>query len=141
MGLLEGILGSVMGGGNQASTGGSGTNQLLLQAALGMMQEKGGLNGILDAFKNNGMATHAASWVSTGDNHAVSGDQVTSALGMDTIAALAGKLGMSHGDASSGLAAMLPTIINQMTPSGTVPDNHHSMLQDVMGAMAKNFLK
>jgi uncharacterized protein YidB (DUF937 family) len=139
MGLLDGLLGSVLGGGQQQQ--GGGAQQLLLQAALTMMQQKGGVTGVLDAFKQNGMGDHAASWVGTGENQGLSIDQLTKALGPGAIAAIAQQTGMSHGDAGSGLAAMLPGIINHMTPQGTVPDNHHSLLQDALGAFAGNLLK
>jgi uncharacterized protein YidB (DUF937 family) len=139
MGLLDGLLGSVLGGGQQQQ--GGGAQQALLQAALGMMQEKGGVSGVLDAFKQNGMGDHAASWVGTGDNQGLSVEQLTKALGPAAIAAIASKAGMSHGDASSGLASMLPGIINHMTPQGNVPENHGNMLQDMLGAFAGNMLK
>jgi uncharacterized protein YidB (DUF937 family) len=142
MGLLDGLLGSVLsGGGQQQQQGGGGAQQMLLQAALGMMQQKGGLTGVLDAFKQNGMGDHAASWVGTGENQGLSIEQLTKALGPGAIAAIAEKAGMSHGEAGSGLAAMLPGIINQMTPQGNVPDNHNSLLQDALGALAGGMLK
>lgn len=140
MGMLEGLLGSVLSGGQTGGNQGGG-QQLLLQAALGMMQEKGGLTGVLDAFKKNGMGDHAASWVGTGENQGISVEQLTKALGPAAIAAIASKAGMSHDDAGSGLAAMLPSIINQMTPQGNVPENHGSLLQDALGAFAKNMMK
>jgi uncharacterized protein YidB (DUF937 family) len=139
MGLLDGLLGSVLGGGQQQQ--GGGAQQALLQAALGMMQEKGGVGGVLDAFKQNGMGDHAASWVGTGENQGISVEQLTKALGPAAIAAIASKAGMSNGDASSGLASMLPGIINHMTPQGNVPENHGNMLQDMLGAFAGNMLK
>ena len=55
--------------------------------------------------------------VETGENHPVSSDQVTSALGVDTITGLAEKMGMSLGDMASQLSSMLPGLINHLTPT------------------------
>ncbi len=114
------ILGGLMGSGQQAQQGG------------GM----GGLGSLLEAFKNNGMGDQVNSWVGTGENMPVSGDQVTSAFGQDQISQMAEKLGMSHGDVSGGLAQMLPQLINHVTPNGQVPQDHN-MITDALSALLK----
>jgi len=63
-----------------------------------------------------------SSWVSTGENQPVSGEQLTSVFGNNMIQEIAQKLGISSADASSGLAALLPQVIDKLTPNGTVPE-------------------
>lgn len=119
-GRIGDILGGLMGGGQQAQQGG------------GM----GGLGSLLEAFKKNGMGDQANSWVSTGENMPVSGDQVTSVFGQDQISQMAEQLGMSRGDVSGGLAQMLPQLINHVTPNGQVPQDHN-MITDALSALLK----
>jgi len=44
---------------------------------------------------------------------------------------------MSHSDASSGLAQVLPQLINHLTPAGQVPDNHNDLLAQAMSMLTK----
>jgi uncharacterized protein YidB (DUF937 family) len=125
LGGLGGMLGSVLGGGgNQAPA--------QTQAA----PDVGGLGGILEAFQKGGLGHLADSWVGTGENLPVNGDQVSEVFGQDKIAQMANQLGMSHGDVSGGLAKMLPELINHVTPNGQVPQDHN-MIQDALGMLFK----
>jgi uncharacterized protein YidB (DUF937 family) len=125
-GGLGGMLGSVLGGGAGAQA----------NAAPSATPDMGGLGGILDAFQKGGLGHLADSWVSTGENLPVSGDQLSQVFGQDKIAQMANQLGMSHADVSGGLAEILPQLINQVTPNGQVPQNQ-SMIQDALGALFK----
>lgn len=140
MGLLDGIVGSALGG-NQSmqagnplgsllsSLGGSqGRGGDLLSGVVGMIQQNGGLPGVLEMFRSNGMASHADSWVGTGANAEISGDQVQQVFGNAGLGNLASQLGTSHGEASSMLAKVLPELVNQLTPQGQVPANHGDLL-------------
>jgi uncharacterized protein YidB (DUF937 family) len=143
MGLLDGILGlvagSVLGGGagGQSPLGSvagnlSGGNQAqgaaLIAAAMSMLQQRGGLSGVLSTLQQSGLGNEAASWVSSGANAPVSGDQITHAFGADAIGEIAAKLGMPQGQAGSALAQVLPELVNQLTPDGRVPDNQDELL-------------
>jgi len=63
-----------------------------------------------------------SSWISTGENQPVSGQQMEQAFGGNIIQDIAQKLGISGADVSSGLAAMLPKVIDGLTPEGKVPE-------------------
>ncbi|HEY7188308.1 MAG TPA: YidB family protein [Vicinamibacterales bacterium] len=143
MGLLDGILSNVVGSlGSGAMPGaqnplgallgglggGQGQGANLLTAAMSLLQQNGGLDGVLDSFRQNGMAQHADSWVSTGANVGISGDQLQQVLGSSSIGNVASQLNMSHGQASSALAQILPELINQLTPGGQVPSNHSDLI-------------
>ena len=121
MGLLDSVLGAALGGGQQQGGIGSilgsmlggggqqggGLNSQLINAAIGMLGNdggQGGLGGLAAKFQQAGLGDAMGSWVGSGDNQAVSGDQITSALGNNTISDLASKLGMSQGDAAGQLS-------------------------------------
>jgi uncharacterized protein YidB (DUF937 family) len=132
MGMLDGLLGSLMGGG--AAQQGQGP---LVQMALQMIQQNGGLPGIISKFQHGGMPDHVASWVGTGQNLPMSGSQLQEIVGSGAIGQIAEQLGLSHGDASTGLAQLLPQIISHLTPAGQVPDNHSDLLAQALSALTK----
>ena len=63
-----------------------------------------------------------SSWIGTGENQAVSGEQITQTFGNDKIQEIAQKLGISEAEASGGLAALLPQMIDKLTPEGKLPE-------------------
>ena len=76
MGLLDGLLENVLGIGAQQSQG------PMLQVALQVLEQNGGLPGIISKFEHGGMADHVSSWVATGANMPISGAQLQEILGM-----------------------------------------------------------
>ena len=131
MGLLDGLLAGLMGSGTQQG------QSPLAQMALQLIQQNGGLPGIISKFQQAGMGQHADSWVGTGANMPVTGDQLSQVLGSGALGQLAKQFGMSAGGANSGLAQMLPQIIDRMTPNGQVPDNHGDMVAQALSALTK----
>jgi uncharacterized protein YidB (DUF937 family) len=81
----------------------------------------GGLGGLIAKFSKAGLGHKADSWVSTGPNQPLEPHEVENALGADTINDLASKAGVSNDAAKGGLASMLPKLIDQLTPGGSVP--------------------
>ena len=130
MGLLDNLLGSVLGGGAQ------GQSQLV-QVALQLIQQNGGLPGIISKFEHGGMVEQAGSWVGTGENIPITGNQLQEILGTGSIGQIAQQLGLSHGDASSGLAQVLPQIIDHLTPNGQLPADHSDMLAKALSLLSQ----
>jgi len=128
MGLLDSIAGAVMGKLGGQSGG-------MAQIALDMFNQHGGLNGVLDKLKSGGLGDQVASWVGTGENQAVSADQITSALGSSQIADLAAKFGITPEVLSGQLAQHLPDVINKLTPHGEVPADSGNLLSSVLGML------
>jgi uncharacterized protein YidB (DUF937 family) len=152
MGLLDGVLGgalgSVLGKLGQGGAGQPGQpnsvgqgSQLgpLIQIALQLLQQSGGLAGILEKFKQAGFANQAASWVSTGPNLPISPDQVNQVLGNDTINQLAGQVGLQPTQLSQGLAEVLPDLINQGTPNGQLSAGDEDALTNQLQGLLKGF--
>jgi uncharacterized protein YidB (DUF937 family) len=100
----------------------------MLQLALSLLQQNGGLSGIVDMLGKSGLGAQAASWVGTGNNLPISPEQITQALGNGTIADLAAKMGIDAKDVSGGLAQYLPDVVNQLTPDGAIPANENELL-------------
>jgi uncharacterized protein YidB (DUF937 family) len=134
MGMLDSLLGGLMGG--AGGTAQQGQSPLMMMA-LQLIQQNGGLPGIISKLQNGGLAQQVGSWVGTGQNVPVSGSQLQEVLGSGSIGELAQQLGMSHGDASSNLAQVLPQLIDHLTPHGQVPDDHGDMLAQALSALTK----
>lgn len=112
------------GGGVQALMGLAAQNPQLMQAAAGLLANDsavGGLQGLMARFQQAGLGDAAQSWVGTGANQPVNAAQIETALGADTVQALARSAGVAPGAASGLLAQVLPEVINQLTPSGQAP--------------------
>ena len=120
MGILDemakGLLGKVLGGGSSQNP--------LMDIVLGLITnpQTGGLQGLIQTFKQKGLGDAVSSWISTGENQPVSGDQVQHALGGNFIQQIAQQLGSSKSEVSGSLANLLPEIIDKLTPSGTLPE-------------------
>ncbi len=116
MGLFDQLLGGIVG---QLGTG-QQKNSLMDLATSVIQSQPGGLNGLLQQLQKSGLGAQAASWVGTGQNQPVTGDQIAGALGSSNLAAMAQKLGINTQTASASLAALLPVIIDHLTPKGQV---------------------
>jgi len=57
-------------------------------------------------------------------------------LGSGAIASIASQLGMDHAQVSGGLAQLLPQLVNQLTPNGSVPANHADLLSEGLSLLA-----
>jgi uncharacterized protein YidB (DUF937 family) len=106
----------------QLGAGGTGQQQSALMSAVsGLIAANGGVDGLLQKFKDSGMQDHVASWIGTGENRAISGNDVNNALGEDAVHKVAQEAGIAPEHASSGLAQLLPQLINQLSPNGALP--------------------
>lgn len=77
-----------------------------------------GQSGLRQSFKDHGLGEAAASWVGTGENLPISGEQMQSALGGSALGDLAAKFGMSSADVSGRLSELLPQVVDKLTPAG-----------------------
>lgn len=99
----------------------------------------GGLAGIVNAFQKKGLGDMVSSWISTGPNPPVTAGQLTDVLGSDVLGQFAAKAGVSHGEAGGLLASLLPTVIDQLTPQGNVPeaDSLESTLGGLLSSLGR----
>ena len=137
MGMLDGIMGNVLGG----LLGGGANSQSqspLMQAALQLLQQHGGIGGVVDKFRNAGYASQADSWVSTGENQPIAPDALQQVLGSGAVGDIAQRLGLSNSAVAGGLAALLPQLIDRMTPQGAVPDNQHDLVSQALAMLQQS---
>jgi uncharacterized protein YidB (DUF937 family) len=159
MGLLESVLGSVLGGGQSpqqtpsASSAGGGlgglaglggglggivgalaSNPQLMQILMSLLSGQGragapsgsagglgGLGGLIAQFQQAGLGDVLSSWIGTGQNQPVTGQQLTNVFGHDQLSQLGAQVGMDGSGLASELSKILPGLIDQMTPQGQVP--------------------
>lgn len=151
MGLFDGALGdmagSLLGGkaggveqllggllGNSAAQGGT-SSAALLQMAMTLVQQNGGIGGIVQQLQRGGLGDIVTSWVGTGANRSVSPVQLEQALGSAAVTQAAATAGVDPSQAMGGLAAMLPQLIDKLTPDGNVTPGSSAMLTQVMGML------
>jgi uncharacterized protein YidB (DUF937 family) len=111
----------------------------MLSAKKGTIGPADGLGGLVSAFQNKGLGDVMASWVSGGPNQAITPGQLSDALGHDTITQFGQQSGLSHAEAGSVLASLLPVLVNQLTPQGQVPPpaSLESTLGSLLGSLAR----
>ena len=120
MGFLDELTGGVAG----KLFGGTDKNKLF-ESIMGMINSPqiGGLSGLAQQLKDKGLGDAISSWISTGRNLPVSADQIKQALGADKVQEISQNVGVSEEETSTGLASLLPEIIDKLTPDGKVPDS------------------
>ncbi len=128
MGFFDNVAGAVLG-----KLGGEDGN--MAQVAIDLFNQNGGVEGILQKFKDNGLAQQAASWVGTGENLAITPEQVARVLGEGTIADMAAKVGLTPEVISNKIAEHLPTIIDKLTPNGEVDGESGNLLSTVLSML------
>jgi uncharacterized protein YidB (DUF937 family) len=153
MGLFDSLakqaLGGILGGGG--GSGGLDIGTLMKLAAnsdqasgalSGLLNQVGGISGLLAKFQSAGLGDVVASWVGSGENQAVEPAKIESALGSDVVQGFASKLGLSGTQLLPLLTQFLPVIIDKLTPAGKVEAEQPSadMLQNVIASVLKGGL-
>ncbi|NOS96753.1 MAG: DUF937 domain-containing protein [Methylotenera sp.] len=128
MGLFDSLAGAVL-----SNVGGD--KGAMVQVAMDLFNQNGGLEGVIEKFKAGGLAEQAASWVGKGENLPISAEQISQVLGSDAVAGIAEKLGMDTNDISNKIAEYLPQVIDKMTPDGEVNANSGSLMSAILGMM------
>lgn len=151
MGIFDSVLGAVMNHnppspeGSSGQAGGLGSilgmlasNPQLVQMAMSLLGndgQHGGLGGLVNKFEQAGLGGAISSWIGGGPNQPVSGDQITNALGPNTISDMAAKLGINPDDVASQLSHLLPGLVNHLTPEGQAPAQGLGNSGDLMGML------
>ncbi|WP_240023827.1 YidB family protein [Serratia marcescens] len=129
MGLFDSVLGNILGGG----ANGKGIDYI---AIMQWVEQQGGLQAILDKFRQGQFGDIVGSWLGNGENQPITGDHVQQALGSDAINQLAEKLGVDPAQASSTIAQFLPTVVDAASPNGEVQQDSNE-LGDMVGKLFK----
>lgn len=109
MGMLDGVLGGIVGAG-------------MVSVVNGIIEQHGGLQGVVNQFETNGLGATVRSWVGTGPNQAISPEEVQRALGPDLLLQLSQKSGVSVEELTRKLSHVLPQAVDKLTPDGSIPN-------------------
>ena len=127
---MGGVLTSLLGGGGQGGQGGQGGMGGQAMGAQGMGGGMGGgmgamgggLGGLVSSFEQAGLGHIAQSWIGNGPNQSVSPQQLQGVFGQDQVQNMASQAGMEPHDFLSQLSQHLPNAVHGMTPDGQMPD-------------------
>ena len=108
MGLFDGLLGGIVGAG-------------MVSVVNGIIEQHGGLQGVVNEFERNGLGATVRSWVGTGPNQPIAPADVQRALGPDLLQQLSAKSGLSVEDLAQKLSQVLPQAVDRLTPNGAIP--------------------
>ena len=136
MGFFDSIISSALG------SSGGGNQNALVQIATGLITKNStgnGLAGLAQQFEQKGLGHLMQSWVGTGQNQAISPDQMQHALGADQIQQFAQQTGLQGSQVATALGALLPQLIDKLTPHGQVPHSNdlEGMLTGLLGNLGK----
>jgi uncharacterized protein YidB (DUF937 family) len=98
----------------------------------------GGLTGLVQKFRDNGMDDLVSSWIATGANLSVAPEKIQQVLGAPLVQQLAAKSGIAPADVLTQLAQILPQVINHLTPNGSLPAA--GMVEQGIGLLKGKFL-
>ncbi|MEZ5537892.1 MAG: YidB family protein [Thiolinea sp.] len=84
------------------------------------------VSSMLSNLNADGLSAKVQSWLGSGENEAIEGEQLTNALGMDSISSFASQLGLKVDQAVAGLQEAVPNIIDQAS-------NGAESLMDIAG--------
>src|SRR5262249_42878171 len=127
MGLLDQILNEALGasaqgaeipqaGARPAGEPAGQSNQLLDLALAFVRNYPGGLSGLVQQFNKAGFGPQARSWVSTGQNQPISPGDLSQVLGQGEVESMGQQSGLPPKATAGGLAALIPVLIDQLTP-------------------------
>ena len=135
MGLFDSIAKQVLGG------AAAGQQDNMADALGGILNQVGGIQGLLGKAKEMGIEKTVSSWVSTGENETVSADQIHNLLGAETVQNVAQKMGFNVQQILPVLAQFMPMIIDKLTPGGQIDQGATSAQGLDLGGVIASVMK
>jgi uncharacterized protein YidB (DUF937 family) len=145
MGLLDSVLGGMLGGGQQQQGGGAGA---LINIVAGMLANShggpsaaggggglGGLGGLAEQFQKGGLGDVMNSWIGKGENLPIAPDQLGNVLGGDLLGKLTQHTGMGQDDLLGQLSKLLPQMVDKATPDGAIPSGGLGDIGAILGKL------
>ncbi len=134
MNILNSVLGAV---------GGGGDNNQLLTTVMSLLngnpnEEGNGIGDLLGKFQEGGLSDVVQSWLGSGENMPISGDQLKSVLGDGKLASIAQQAGVSADQLPGQLADLLPQAVDKLTPDGQLPTGNLDL--GSLGSLLGGFL-
>jgi uncharacterized protein YidB (DUF937 family) len=135
------MFGDILGGltGDQAQGKGG-----LMKIAAEVLQRAGGVQGLLAMLDKAGLGDQVRSWIGSGANQPVSGEQVGAALHEGGLGPLlqeaARHMGVGQGELHGQLAQMLPQVVDHLTPDGQAPQGNEGFDLSALSGLAGKLL-
>ncbi|WP_165838710.1 YidB family protein [Roseicella frigidaeris] len=133
-------------GGAQPANAGGGLGGLggLLGGLLGGAAGAGALGSLLSGLRDQGLGRQVDSWVSSGQNEPVSPQELERSFDPQELDAAAQQAGTDRGTLLQEISALLPQLVDRMTPQGQVPEHSQAagnsgiddLLQNVFGSLS-----
>ena len=112
MGLLNSLLGSLLGGLNNNQQSG------LMSAVSGLVTGSGGIGGLMQKFSGAGLGDLMKGWVGTGPNPPATAQHIEQVFGADQLQQIASQTGIDPSQISGHIAQILPQLVDKLTPHG-----------------------
>jgi uncharacterized protein YidB (DUF937 family) len=107
-------------------------DQAFTNAVMTLVDQHGGVQGMLQKFQQGGLAGVASSWVQDGTpNQPVSPQDLHDTLGTDTLKTAAEENGLSLNEFVAQLSTHLPDLVSRLTSGGQVTQTTGSKLADL----------
>ncbi|MGV1003309.1 MAG: YidB family protein [Candidatus Nanopelagicales bacterium] len=139
---LEDLLKGILGGGQQQQQAGGTSgipdlNKIMMMVGplIAAFAANGGLQKILGQLTGGG-ANQANSWVGTGENEPISATEIKDIMPAE-VDQIAAETGLDKDEVASGISAILPGLVDKMTPGGKVldPDGDGVDLNDLLNQL------
>lgn len=135
MNILDSLLSAATNEEADGNTTSGSIDNSVVASIIGLINDpqSGGLTGLVEKISAGGLNEQVKSWVSTGQNLPVTGNQIQAALGSSVVQDIASKVGIDSNDISNNLARLLPLVIDKLTPDGQVSNNNNTLQTALMG--------
>jgi uncharacterized protein YidB (DUF937 family) len=129
MGLFGSLLGEFVASQEQHSA--------LMQEVGSVVNESGGVGGLAQQFEQKGLGDVMSGWIAN-NGSSISGEQIIDVLGKDRITAIASRAGLSEDQVAAGLTKLLPLVIHELAPNGTVPPHDPAAVSAAVSTVQAN---
>ncbi|RYY78682.1 MAG: DUF937 domain-containing protein [Moraxellaceae bacterium] len=92
----------------------------LIPLVLHWIKQQGGLHEALQTLRQQGLQTQVASWVGSGVNDRITPDRLDDVLAQSNIDTLAQQFGIHSSTVATGIAVVLPQVIDILTNSNAI---------------------
>ncbi|MCZ8154934.1 MAG: YidB family protein [Leptospira sp.] len=113
-------------------------NPQIIEGIKKIIEENGGVSGLVAKFKEKGFSEVASSWISSGENSALNPSDLVSVLGKDSVNDLAAKVGMDPDTTAGVVSNLLPIVIDKLSPDGNEPKDD---VASQLTSLASMFMK
>jgi uncharacterized protein YidB (DUF937 family) len=99
----------------------AGETPALARGFLDLLQERGGIDGLIRRFQEQGLGDVIQSWIANGPNLPITAEELARVFDSEQLRTLSSQAGIAMGRLPDALAALLPTFVDRLTPDGEVP--------------------